>query len=311
MRRLLLVANPSASAFTGALHRRVVDELGEAFEVVPAWPSGPDGARQLAAEAAFDGFDIVVAMGGDGVVHHVANGIARTQTALGIVPAGTTNVVARILGLPARPAKAAQALVDARVTTVPLAHLATDSLGGARSEFAVFAAGIGYDAEMVHIAEQRPASKYYFGSIHYARSAAAALLSRLRTRPANLRIDCDGDRADAVSVMVQVHDPFTYFGKMPLRLSPAPGPGLTVLAIESLALPRALPVLARASTGRDLTRIPGMHVWHDPSKLVIEAEPRSRFQADGELLGTADWLEITPVPDGLRVLRPESAGSDR
>jgi diacylglycerol kinase family enzyme len=311
MRRLLLIANPSASAFTGALYRRVVDELGEVFEVVPAWPSSPDGARLLAAEAAFDGFDVVVAMGGDGVVHHVANGIARTRTALGIVPAGTTNVVARIIGMPAKPTKAAQALVHAEVATVKLAHLATDSLGGARSEFAVFAAGIGYDAEMVHIAEQRPASKYYFGSIHYARSAASALLSRLRTRAPNLRVDCDGDRVDAVSVMVQVHDPFTYFGKMPLRLSPEPGPGLTVLAVESLALPRALSVLARASTGRDLTRIPGVHVWPDPAKLIIEAEPRSRFQADGELLGSADWLEITPVPDGLRVLTPRRPASDR
>ena len=310
MRRLLLVANPSASAFTGALHRRVVEELGATFEVLPAWPSGPDEARLLAAEAAFDGFDVVVAMGGDGVVHHVANGIARTNTALGIVPAGTTNVVARVIGLPGKPARAAQALAGADVTTIPLAHLATDSLGGARSEFAVFAAGIGYDAEMVHIADQRPASKYYFGSVHYARSAAAALLSRFRTRAANLRVDCDGDRVDAVSVMVQVHDPFTYFGKMPLRLSPTPGPGLTVLAIESLALPRAVAILGRATTGRDLTKIPGMHVWHDPAKLVIEAEPRSRFQADGELLGTADWLEVTPVPDGLRVLTPAVA-SDR
>lgn len=311
MRRLLLIANPSASAFTGGMHRRVVNELETAFEVVPAWPSGPDGARQLAAEAAFDGFDVVVAMGGDGVVHHVTNGIARTRTALGIVPVGTTNVVARIVGLPTKPAKAAQTLVTAEVSEMEVAHLATDSLGGARSEFAVFAAGIGYDAEMVHIAEQRPASKYYFGSIHYARSAATALLSRLRTRAPNLRVDCDGERVDAVSVMVQVHDPFTYFGRMPLRLSPSAGPGLTVLAIESLALPRALSVLARASSGRDLTRIPGMHVWHDPTKLVIEAEPRSRFQADGELLGSADWLEVTLVPDGLRVLTPRRAASGR
>ena len=311
MRRLLLIANPSASAFTGALHRRVVGDLGEAFEVAPAWPSTPAEARQLAAEAAFDGYDVVVAMGGDGVVHHVANGIARTNTALGIVPAGTTNVVARIVGLPSKPAKAALALAAAEVTTVPLAHLATDSLGGARSEFGVFAAGIGYDAEMVQIAEQRPASKYYFGSVHYARSAAAALLSRFRTRAPNLRVDCDGDRVDAVSVMVQVHDPYTYFGKMPLRLSPSPGPGLTVLAIESLALPRAVAVLGRATWGRDLTRIPGMHVWHNPAKLIIEADPRSSFQADGELLGSADWLEVTPVPAGLRVLTPVEAASDR
>lgn len=304
MRRLLLIANPSASAFTGALHRRVLEELRDVFEVVPVWPSSPDAARQMAAEAAFDGFAAVAAMGGDGVVHHVANGIARTRTALAIIPAGTTNVVARVLGLPTKPAKAAMALRTAETITVPLAHLATESGAAAQSEYSVFAAGIGYDAEMVEIAEQRPSSKLYFGSIHYARSAATALIGRLRNRPANLRVDCDGDRVDAVSVLVQVHDPYTYFGKLPLRLSPNPGPGLTVLAIESLAMPRAMAVLARASTGRSLETIEGMHVWHNPAKLVIEADPKTRFQADGELLGSTDWLEVTPEPEGLRVLAP-------
>jgi diacylglycerol kinase family enzyme len=182
--------------------------------------------------------------------------------------------------------------------------MATDSGLGARSEYAVFAAGIGYDAEMVHIAEQRPTSKYYFGSIHYARSAARALVSRYRVRPANLRVNCDGDTADAVSAMVQVHDPYTYFGRVPMRLSPTAGPGLTVVAIESLALLKSIPIALRATAGWDLTSVKGVRVWHNPAKVVIEAEPAGLFQADGELLGSTDWLEVTPVAEGLRVLSP-------
>ncbi len=304
MRRALLVANPSASNFTGALFRRVVAELGEVYDVDVAWPTGPDASREAAAEAAEDGFSVVVAMGGDGVVHHVANGLARTSTALGIIPAGTTNVVARILGLPSKPEKASTALVTAEPRAIPLAHLASDSGAGARSEYAVFAAGVGFDAEMVHLAEQRPTSKLHFGSLHYARSAAMALLTRMRNAPANLRITCDGERVDAVAVMVQVHDPFTYFGMMPLRLAPQRGTGLTVAAIESLALRRALPIVARAVRRISLDAVPGVTVWHEPAKVVIEAEPPSRFQADGEPLGSTDWLEITPVPEALQVLVP-------
>ena len=311
MRRLLLIANPSASAFTGALHRRVVDELGESFDVTPVWPTTPDLATAMAADAASDGFDVVVAMGGDGVVHRVANGIANTTTALGIIPAGTTNVLARILGMPSKPAKAAGIIATAPTASIPLAHLATDGRDGARSVYAVFAAGIGYDAEMVQIADQRPFSKLYFGSLHYARSAATALFSPSRRRAPNLRVDCDGDRVDAVSVMVQVHDPYTYFGRVPLRLAPQPESGLTVLAIESLGAARAVGIASRAALGRRLDRIPGVHVWHDPTKLVIEADPPSRFQADGELLGSTDGLEITEVPDGLRVITPAAETSVR
>ncbi len=305
MRRLLLIANPVASSFTGALHREVVAALRDHFDVTAAWPAGAAETRQMAGDAAVDGFEVVVAMGGDGVVHHVANGIAGTEAALGIIPAGTTNVVARIFGFPSRPEKVAPLLGSAGVRTMPLAHLATHSAGGARSEHAVFAAGIGYDAEMVQIAEQRPTSKYYFGSVHYARSAARALLSDFRSRPANLHVHCDDDQVHAVSVMVQVHDPYTYFGKMPLRLSPRPGRGLTVMAIETLRLRRALQILARSTTRRTLEPVPGVRVWYNPAKIVIEADPITRFQADGELLGATDWLEVTPVLDGLKVLSPQ------
>ncbi len=300
----MLIANPSASGFTGALHRRVIHELSGWFDVTAVWPTNPDEARRMTAEAVADRFACVAAMGGDGVVHHVANALARTSTALGVIPVGTTNVVARILGIPAKPDRAAAMLTTAEPRTITMAHIATDSGDGARSEFAVFAAGIGYDAEMVHIAEQRPLSKNHFGSVHYARSAATALLTRLRDRPANLRVDCDGQRVDAVAVMCQVHDPFTYFGRMPLRLSPSPGQGLTVLAVEALPVRRVPRVLTRAASGRELSAVTGLTVWHDPFKVVIEADPPSRFQADGELLGTADWLEITPVPDALAVMAP-------
>jgi diacylglycerol kinase family enzyme len=91
---------------------------------------------------------------------------------------------------------------------------------------------------------------------------------------------------------------------MPLRLSPTPGDGLTVLAVEALPVRRVPRVLARAATGRDLSAVNGLTVWRDPFKVVIEADPPSRFQADGELLGNADWLEITPVPDALAVMVP-------
>ena len=107
MPRLLLCANPAASGFTGGLHREVLARFRDTFDVHSEWPRTPADTRTLSSEAANDSIDVVVAMGGDGVVHHVANGIGGSDVALGIIPAGTTNVLARLLGVPAKPRKAA------------------------------------------------------------------------------------------------------------------------------------------------------------------------------------------------------------
>ena len=62
--------------------------------------TGPGDARRLAAEAAHDGFRIVAAAGGDGTVNEVANGLAGTDTALGVLPIGTMNVFSKEHNLP-------------------------------------------------------------------------------------------------------------------------------------------------------------------------------------------------------------------
>ncbi len=309
MRTALLVANPSASGFTGGRFREVLAILGEAYDVIPVWPNGPAESRQSAAEAAADGIDVVVAMGGDGVVHHVANGLVGTSTALGILPAGTINVVARLLGIPQKTAQAARTLLDAEPRRIPVAHMASDSRIGARSEYAVFSLGIGFDADVVGIVEQRPYTKYAWASLSFAKAATSQIVGTYRTRAPNMVVECNGDRAYAVSVLMQVHDVYTYFGRVPLRLGPA-GAGPTALAAERLTVVGTLDLLRRAALGGSPADHPGVRVWSGFDKLVIEAEPQSHFQADGELLGPTSSLEITPVPDALTVLHPVP-GEDR
>lgn len=276
--------------------------MSDGYEVSTIWPNGPAETRESSAEAAAGGYEVVAAMGGDGVAHHVANGLARTETALGIVPVGTTNVLARTLGIPGSAKKAAEALLAAVPTSIPLAHLATDSPSGARSEYATFAVGIGFDADVVAAAEQRPYSKVYFGGTHYAFAAVGTLLSDWRSRQANLRVECDGERMDAVTVLVQIREPYTYFGRLGLKITPDGSDGLVALAVSDLRLGRAIEVVGRAVLRRRMRVGTGVQVWTGFHKLVIEAEPTSPFQADGELLGHTASLEVTPAPQALRVL---------
>lgn len=302
MPNLVLIANPSASGFTGAAFRDVVAILRERYDVDTLWPGDAVASRRAAADAAAEGVDVVVAMGGDGVVHHVANGLIGTATSLGILPAGTTNVLARIHGMPISPTKAAHSLLDASPQLVPAAHFATELADGVGSGHALFSLGAGFDADVVAVAERRPHAKLYFGSIHYARTALTRILGPYRSRQAHVSVQCAGERIDAVTVFVQVHGLYTYFGPAPLRLGTDSPGGLTVLALENVTPLTAADVVARLASRRSLAGARGAHLWTDVEKLIIEADPPVTLQADGELLGPIYDLEISPVPFALNVL---------
>lgn len=283
--------------------------LADSYEIEPSWPVSPDEVRLVSARAAADGFDVVVGFGGDGVVHHVANGVTGTDTSLGIIPAGTTNVLARILGIPNRPRKAAELLIgDVHTISAPTARV---ELGDPPvTSHVTFGTGVGYDAEVVERSEGQPYRKYWFGSVHYARSAVSALLSDYRTRKPQLRVT-DGVRSlDAVTVLAQVHAPYTYFGKMPLGV-PA-GDGLTLIIFEGLPLRRAPAILIRALRSGRLDKVRGVHVWRDVQQITIDADPEEAAQADGEMLGRSGHIVISAEPAALNVIvpRPESTGPE-
>lgn len=304
MRRLLLIANPSASGFTGAALREVEATLATSYKVTTAWPNSPAESRQTAADAAESGYSVVAAMGGDGVVHHVANGLAFTGTALGVIPTGTTNVVARILGIPTNPGKAAYRLITGRQRLITLAHIATESQLAARSEYAVFSLGMGLDADVVAISDQRPTAKYHFSSLNFAAIATGQVLGKYRTRLPDMLVQCDGIRVHAATVLVQIHDSYTYWGRVALRIDPEPVDGLTAVAIEQVSPTKAIGLAARGLMRRPMSRQKGAHVFTELEKLIVEADPPARFQADGELLGTTDSVEITPAYDALAVVVP-------
>ncbi len=303
MRRLVLVANPAASAFTSGLHRDVVRILTGPFDVTAVWPNGPADARRVAADAAAEGYDVVAAMGGDGVVHQIAGSLVGTETALAIIPAGTTNVLGRILGLPAKPRAAAEHIVTGTPTPVELARMSVEGPEGSLDDVVLFAAGIGFDAAVVERAERDPLRKIWFGPLHYARSTAAVVLGTYRTKLPHLRIEAHGRRASAVTAVIQIHGSWTYFGPMAMGLTPRRDfPGMTVLVVEKLNTVRTASLIGRALAGRDLERIPGVEVWQGVEQLRISADPTAWLQADGELLGKAATISMAVADDRIPVI---------
>jgi diacylglycerol kinase family enzyme len=246
-------------------------------------------------------------MGGDGVVHHVANGIVGTTAALGIIPAGTTNVTSRIFGLPKRPRRAAAAIAELPSIPTRLARIESSIGGRTTVEYATFAVGVGFDADVVERAERRPHSKIWFGGAHYAESAISTLLGQWRGRSANLRVDIDGVRVDGVAALTQVHHPYTYFGFVPLHITREPVDGLAAVVAGDLELHRSAEIFARAILKRPLTDRLDARVYSCFDRLTIDADPVTPFQADGEHLGLTSHVEITPAVDAMLAVRDPDA----
>ena len=315
MARLLLCTNPSASGFTGGLHRSVVARLRESYEVETEWPGTTAEARSISAAAAADRFDVVVAMGGDGVVHHIANGLAGTSTALGIIPAGTTNVLARILGLPRKPRAATEFICGyPPVAAVPTAMLTLDhGEAGVESRLATFSCGAGFDAAVVERAEQEPHRKYSFSGLHYARSATSVAWTGFSERAPDLEVTTRDRSAEAVAVFVSLYDRYTYFGRIPIRFGSHEPGTVSVLVARELPRRRLVSILRRVVTGAALSGTEGFEVWTGVTSVQVSAPGGFPAQADGELLRSPVKFSVAARPDHLRVLKPgspEQAGPD-
>jgi diacylglycerol kinase family enzyme len=173
---MVVVYNPRASRA-----RRAREAAGRLGEVRETW--GPGTATQLAREAAREGAAVVLACGGDGTVNEVLNGVAGTETAVGVLPAGTANAVARELGCPADPARAAEKLREMTVRRVALGRVTWE---GSAGRYFVLACGAGLDAELMIRAET--IGKERWGMLAYW----AAGLSMLGSRLERFRVEAEG-----------------------------------------------------------------------------------------------------------------------
>lgn len=303
MDRVVVIANPVASQFTGGSHRDVMAELASTSEVEALWPGSAAEATAAAIQAVTEGASRVVAMGGDGMVHHVAQGLVGTDTALGIIPAGTTNVVARLLGIPTRHTKAAR-LIGESPEPIPVgtARLTLDRGATETVHHAVFACGLGLDAEVVRVADADPYRKYRFGSLHYARSALGVGFKDYPSVKPHVTFRSEELEALGTSALVQFREIYTYFGRIALRLNDEQPDPMSILILDRLKRRRIPTIFVAALTHRDLGQIEGFEIWPHRKSMSFTADPPVPAQADGEGLGMTGGGNIDWVPDSLLLI---------
>jgi diacylglycerol kinase family enzyme len=301
-KRMLVIVNPYATTVSDRLRNLVVYALQSRYEVEAVDTEKRDHATQLCREAAREGYDVVVAFGGDGTVNEAANGLAGSETPLTCLPGGSTNVWCRTLGIP-------NDVVDA---TEHLLRIADDfrprhvDLGRVNERAFVFSSGIGLDASVVERVDAHPYRKARLGPWYYTYAAVATFNRRYLIRPPRVRLSASGRSIEAVTVIVQNSDPFTYFSRRPIRV--CEGAGLETGSLSMAALKRAtvleLPTLIpRLFSGR--ARIVQRHRQVVGLPGVTEARVESvgegsfPLQVDGDYIGEFDSVEYSLEPGGL------------
>ena len=149
-----VIFNPAARGNKARHFRRHLDEIGgqSALKATAA----PGDARRLAADAISDGFDLIVAAGGDGTVNEVLNGIGDApdgfaRTRLGVLPLGTVNVFARELKIPLRLERAWEILRRGREIKIDLGCAEFSAGGVQKKQFFAQLAGAGLDARAIEL----------------------------------------------------------------------------------------------------------------------------------------------------------------
>src|ERR1700736_975928 len=203
-RRMLIIVSPYATTVSDRLRHLVVYALQGRFEVDAVDTEDRGHATELCREAAHEGYDVVVAFGGDGTVNEAANGLLGSTTPLCCLPGGSANVFGRLLGIPGE-------LVDA---TEHLLAMADDwrprkvDLGVVNGRCFTFNSGIGLDASVVEKVDARPKLKARFGPYFFTWKALGAA-QRYLVRPPRMLIDTREGTLEAVTAIVQNGDPYT------------------------------------------------------------------------------------------------------
>src|SRR5213080_4671674 len=154
-RRMLVIVNPYATTVSDRLKNLVIYALQGRYSVEAVDTQARAHATELCREAAAEGYEVVVAFGGDGTVNEAANGLVGTAVPLTCLPGGSTNVFCRSLGIPSD-------VVDA---TEHLLRMADDfeprrvDTGIVNGRHFVFSSGIGLDASVVERVDSHPRLK--------------------------------------------------------------------------------------------------------------------------------------------------------
>ncbi len=252
-------------------------------------------AIELAREAAAQNYDVVIAAGGDGTVNEVVNGIARTRTALAVLPVGTGNVWVRELKLPLRP--------DAAAASLNMSNIVDLDLGLAGERYFLLMAGVGFDATVTQAV--LPEAKRKLGLLAYI-FQAFAVARDIRGTPT--RIVIDGRQVRSRVLMVVIGNSRLYGGFLQITHHANLTDGLLDVAVIKGQDVRSAPLHILSILLRRYNLNPDMDYYRAREVQIGGATPLA-VQVDGDPIGVTP-MSFQVAPGALRALVPAWSVSD-
>jgi diacylglycerol kinase family enzyme len=301
---MLIIVNPYAATVSDRLRHLVVYALQGRFEVDAVDTQARGHATELCREAAHEGYDVVVAFGGDGTVNEAANGLLGSPTPLCSLPGGSANVFGRMIGIPGD-------LVDA---TEHILAMADDwrprrvDLGVVNGRCFTFSSGLGLDASVVEQVDANPRLKARLGAYFFTWVAITTFVRRYLVNPPRLQVQAGARTLEGVTAIVQNGSPFTYFQNRPIEIAEGAELSSGTLAggvlhrATAVSMPfiawRALSRKARFVRHRQVTGLPGF-----TELTVRSADGRPLpLQVDGDYVGEVAEARYSILPGALNVV---------
>jgi diacylglycerol kinase family enzyme len=327
--RSLVVVNHNATTTSARTLDVMLAALRHDLKMEVVETSYRGHAIDLARAARADGIDLVLALGGDGTVNEVVNGllggpdgVSRTDDDrpaggnsssagwpatvpdLAVVPGGSTNVFARNLGIPDDPVEATGALLDA----VRAGRRRPVGLGRLDDRWFTFCAGVGFDADVVRAVEQQRARGRKATTALYTRTAVRRFFAQSRRRRGG---SITLERAfvppvDGIALAIITNSaPWTYLGRRAVNPTPRASfeSGLDVFALTKLGLAGTLRHLGEITMGGDRGARGGDVIsLHDQIALTLSSDEPVPVQVDGDYIGERDQVMLRSVPRALNVV---------
>jgi len=303
-RRALMIVNPFATAVSERLRNLVTYALAARYEVEAVETRARDHATEIARQAAADGYEIVIAFGGDGTVNEAANGLAGSATPLSCLPGGSANVFCKLLGIPGEIVDATQHLLRVADGFTPRRV----DLGEVEGRLFTFSAGIGLDAGVVRRVDARPRLKARFGPYFFLGTALSTFAGHYLVRAPRMFVSVGDETVAGVTTVIQNAPHYTYFNNRPIDLADGAtldGGTLSCVVLRRASVLGASSLLIRAVRGEGrAARQRQVASFRDLASVTVSSATGRPLplQVDGDYIGEVTEARFTVRPGALAVV---------